>query len=63
MGHLKLNSVLCALLLSTIAVGQDVVTVSIGTCLSGLGVLPGPSGVPVGTGIMPNKTCVIRTIF
>ena len=57
MGYLNLKSVLCALLLSTMAVGQDVVTVSIGTCLSGLGVLPGPSGVPVGTGIMPNKPC------
>ena len=59
MGHLNLNFVLCALLLSTMAVGQDVVTVSIGTCLSGLGALPGPSGVPVGGGIMPNKPCVI----
>ena len=59
MGHLKLCSVLCALLLNTMAFGQDVVTVSIGTCLSGLGVLPGPSGVPVSAGIMPNKPCVI----
>ena len=55
----NLNSLLCALLISTMAVGQDVVTVSIGTCLPGLGSLPGPSGIPVGGGMMPNKPCVI----
>ena len=52
--------VLRALLFSTIAVGQDVVTVSIGTCLSGAGPTSfiseggsGASALPVGSGSTP----------
>ena len=37
MGNLNMIVVVRALLFSTMAVGQDVVTVSIGTCLPGVG--------------------------
>lgn len=69
MGHLNLNFVFCSLLLSTIAVGQYVVTVSVGTCLPSLGSMsfintvgPEPSGLPAGSGLMPNKPCVISPL-
>lgn len=69
MGHLNLNFVFCSLLLSTMAVGQYVVTVSVGTCLPSLGSMsfinsggPEPSGLPAGSGVMPNKPCVISPL-
>lgn len=63
MGYL--NKVLVrALFFSTMAVGQDVVTVSIGTCLSGVGSTTyeggsGASALPAGPGGTP---CVHRAI-
>ena len=60
------NDVLvCGLLLITIAAGQYVVTVSVGTCLPSLGAMsfistgaPGPSALPAGPGVMPNRPFV-----
>lgn len=70
MGNLNLNLIVCGLLLSTLAVGQDVVTVTLGTCLPNLGFMsltgtagPGPSALPAGPGGMSNRpwvTCYIR---
>ena len=60
-----MNVVVSGLLLTTMAVGQYVVTVSLGTCLPGLGAMslistggPGPSALPAGPGVMSNRPCV-----
>ncbi len=70
MEKLKLNFAVCGFLLSTLAVGQYVVTVSMGTCLPGLGSMsfistggPGPSALPASAGVMPNKSCVVHFIY
>ena len=59
MGNLNMI-LLRALLFSTMAVGQDVVTVSIGTCLSGVGSTTfiseggsSASALPAGSGSAP----------
>lgn len=66
MGHSALNIVICALLLPAMALGQNVVTVSVGTCLPGLesASFLGTSGLslsslPTVTGVISNQTCVI----
>ena len=67
MGNLKF--VVCSLLLSTMAVGQYVVTVPLGTCLPSLGSIsfvstggPSPSALPAGAVVTPSQPCVTRII-